>query len=110
MKDAIADPLEKTEIPLSGAHPAPLRTSASLPHAVTALAWDLLRRLQGHPHRPGHNRPGSDNVDEVTVDWLAHATSPEDWCWLAENFDYRRQGWPTVSLLEALLRARSSKA
>jgi len=108
--DAIPDLLEEAETSAADAHPVPLHACAYLPLTVTARAWDLLRRLQGHPYRPGDSHPGSHNVDEVTVDWLAHATSPEDWRWLAESFDYRRQGWPTVSRLEALLRARISKA
>jgi hypothetical protein len=108
--DAILDFLEETERPAPGTHPAPLRRSAPLPCATTARAWDLLRRLQGHPYGSGYNHPGSHNVDDVTVDWLVHAISPEDWRWLAENFDYRRQGWPTVSLLDRFLRARCSQA
>jgi hypothetical protein len=78
------------------------------PAELTALVWDLLRRLQGYRGRPAFDCAGSHNVDEVTVDWLERIVSPAERAWLAENFDCRRYGWPTVSLLEALLRARSS--
>jgi len=78
------------------------------PAELTALAWYLLRRLQGYRGRPVFDCPGSHNVDEVTVDWLERVASPAEWAWLAENFDCTRYGWPTVSLLEALLRARSA--
>src|SRR5215510_12793116 len=101
--DAIADFFVETEHVVHGSYPEPLHAYTSAPAASAALAWDLLRRLQGHPSRPENNQPGSHNVDEVTVDWLVNASSPEDWDWLAANFDYRRLGWPTVSLLDALL-------
>jgi hypothetical protein len=36
----------------------------------TAGAWVLLKQMQGHPRRSADNHPGSDHVDEITVDWL----------------------------------------
>jgi hypothetical protein len=90
------------------ARPGAQSACEAQPAAPTALAWDLLRRLQGYRGRPALDCPGSHNVDEVTVDWLERVASPAERAWLAENFDCRRYGWPTVSLLEALLRARSA--
>jgi hypothetical protein len=113
--------LEETEVPSAAIRPlrpnvpegaaiAGVLASATTLAERTAGAWVLLQQLQGHPFPAGGDHPGADHVDEITVDWLARVAAPEDWSWLAENFHYRTLGWPTVSLLESLLGARSSDA
>lgn len=94
---------------LQGAAAAAAPASATTLAERTADAWLLLRQLQGHHPRCGDGLPGSDHVDEITVDWLHRVVSPEDRSWLAESFDHRALGWPTMSLLESLLKSRSCK-